>query len=138
MIKNYYKNKMLIFNVALLFWIAIAEGLINSYYNIADYNDFLVTLFNRMTWVHLVIIIHVIQTDKRKLLNFMFLSINLFFIGIWSYFYIWDIVDFIKNPNMGYWLFMISPPLIIMNCFYWVVLCLMGIFNTNNELQKCV
>ena len=137
-IKLILQNKMLMLSIILLFWLAIVVGLINSYYHIVDYDDFWVTVCNRGTWVYLAIIIYELQHPNKAFLNWIFFGFSTFLTGIWIYFFKWDITDFIKNPNAGYYIFMWSPPVLTMYCCYWAVMCLMTIFGTNREAVTTV
>jgi len=131
-------KKIIMLTVMLMFWLAVVEPTIDAIWNIADYGDILVVLVNKGTVVYLGIMIYAIYFDKQNIVNILSLTVAPILCVCWAYFFAWDLSDFIKHPNLGYWIFLLSPPILTSYCFYWVIYCLMTIFGKNTQLNTVV
>lgn len=132
-------NKFILYlTICLMFWLASIEPIIDCIWHIVNFNDLMPTLVNKSTILYLGTMIYAIYFNKHRLLNILSLTIAPTLAFMWAWFFAWDVSDFIKHPDFGYLIFMLSPPILSMYCAYWVILCCMTIKNTNIEYNSVI
>ncbi len=132
------KNKMMILGIVLFVWLALVERVINAMFHISDYDLAWVVFYNGSTTIWLAVGSFLLYLDNQAAFNKTMMIFNGLLAVIWAIFFIWDVVDFIKTPDLGYLLFIIAPPLIVTYCMYWVIKCAITIKNTNSEVVAAV